>query len=181
MLAIPHNGNLSKGMMFRPITQSGKAFDRNYVEERAKWEPLYEVTQVKGTSEAHPFLSQTDEFANYELWDDAVGQVGSSAKKEPAMLRHEYARTALGIGMELEQKIGTNPFKFGLVGGTDIHTSLSTTAEDNFLASFPDRCQVQSGHRVRWPALPGPIGDCPPRGSRQSGRARIQEQRYLTR
>ncbi|MCH9693271.1 MAG: DUF3604 domain-containing protein [Gammaproteobacteria bacterium] len=137
VLAIPHNGNLSKGMMFRPFTQSGKAFDRKYAEERAKWEPLYEVTQVKGTSEAHPFLSQTDEFANYELWDDAVGQVGSSAKKEPSMLRHEYARAALGIGIELEQKLGTNPFKFGLVGGTDIHTSLSTTAEDNFFGKFP--------------------------------------------
>ena len=137
VLAIPHNGNLSRGMMFRPFTQSGKAFDRKYVEERAKWEPLYEVTQVKGTSEAHPFLSQTDEFANYELWDDAVGQVGSSAKKEPSMLRHEYARTALGIGIGLEQKLGTNPFKFGLVGGTDIHTSLSTTSEDNFFGKFP--------------------------------------------
>jgi len=137
VLAIPHNGNLSRGMMFRPFTQSGKAFDRKYVEERAKWEPLYEVTQVKGTSEAHPFLSQTDEFANYELWDDAVGQVGSSSKKEPSMLRHEYARTALGIGIGLEQKLGTNPFKFGLVGGTDIHTSLSTTEEDNFFGKFP--------------------------------------------
>ena len=136
-LAIPHNGNLSKGMMFRPITQSGKAFDRKYVEERAKWEPLYEVTQVKGTSEAHPFLSQTDEFANFELWDDEAGKVGSSVKKAPSMLRHEYARTALGTGIEIEQKIGVNPFKFGLVGGSDIHTSLSTTAEDNFFGKFP--------------------------------------------
>lgn len=137
VLAIPHNGNLSRGVMFRPFTQSGNAFDRKYVEERAKWEPLYEVTQVKGTGEAHPFLSQSDEFANYELWDDAVGQVGASAKKEPSMLRHEYARTALGIGIELEQELGTNPFKFGLVGGTDIHTALSTTAEDNFFGKFP--------------------------------------------
>ncbi len=135
-LAIPHNGNLSRGMMFRPTTQSGQAFDRNYVEERVKWEPLYEVTQVKGTSEAHPFLSQTDEFANYELWDDAVGKIGSSEKRTPSLLRYEYARTALGIGIELEQKFGTNPFKFGLVGGTDIHTALSTTAEDNFFGKF---------------------------------------------
>ncbi|HEY5700664.1 MAG TPA: DUF3604 domain-containing protein, partial [Gammaproteobacteria bacterium] len=149
VLAIPHNGNLSRGMMFRPLTQSGKAFDRKYLKERAKWEPLYEVTQVKGTSEAHPFLSQTDEFANYELWDDEVGKVGSSAKKAPSMLRHEYARTALGIGIALEQRLGTNPYKFGLVGGSDIHTSLSTTAEDNFFGKFPE--SMPSAERASLP------------------------------
>ncbi|NCF74657.1 MAG: DUF3604 domain-containing protein [Gammaproteobacteria bacterium] len=138
VLAIPHNGNLSRGMMFRPLTHTGKAFNRKYVEERAKWEPLYEVTQVKGTSEAHPFLSKTDEFANFELWDDEIGKIGSSAKKAPSMLRHEYARTALGIGIALEQSLGANPYKFGLVGGSDIHTALATTAEDNFFGKFPE-------------------------------------------
>jgi len=137
-MAIPHNGNLSKGMMFRPMTQSGKVFDRKYAEQRARWEPLFEVTQVKGTSEAHPFLSQTDEFANFELWDDAAGKIGTSVKKPTSMLRHEYARSALGTGIEIEQKIGINPFKFGLIGGSDIHTSLSTTAEDNFFGKFPE-------------------------------------------
>jgi len=137
-VAIPHNGNLSKGLMFRPMTQSGKPFDRKYAEERARWEPLFEVTQMKGTSEAHPFLAKTDEFANYELWDDAAGEVGTSAKKAPSMLRNEYARHALGTGIGIEEKIGTNPFKFGLIGGSDSHTALSTTAEDNFFGKFPE-------------------------------------------
>ena len=135
VLAIPHNGNLSKGKMFSPVTLSGQAFSREYVEQRAKWEPLYEVTQVKGTSEVHPFLAQTDEFANFELWDDGGGT--SLAEKAPGMLRYEYARSALGIGIEIAQKLGANPYKFGLVGSSDIHTSLSTTAEDNFFGKFP--------------------------------------------
>ena len=136
VLAIPHNGNLSNGMMFSSVTLSGQTFSREYVEERAKWEPLYEVTQVKGTSEVHPFLAQTDEFANFELWDDGGGT--SLVEKAPGRLRYEYARSALGVGIEIEQKLGANPYKFGLVGSSDIHTSLSTTAEDNFFGKFPE-------------------------------------------
>ena len=135
VLAIPHNGNISKGMMFSPVTLSGQSFSREYAEERAKWEPLFEVTQVKGTSEIHPFLAQTDEFANFELWDDSGGKYSAEALE---MLRYEYARTALGVGIEIEQKLGVNPYKFGLVGGSDMHTSLSTTAEDNFFGKFPE-------------------------------------------
>jgi hypothetical protein len=134
VIAIPHNGNLSKGMMFNPVTLSGQAFSREYAVLRAKWEPLYEVTQVKGTSEVHPFLALTDEFANFELWDDNGGR---STDRDSEMLRHEYARSGLGSGIEIEQKVGANPFKFGFVGGSDMHTSLSTTAEDNFFGKFP--------------------------------------------
>ena len=130
LLAIPHNGNLSNGLMFDDVTLSGKKpLDRNYALQRARWEPLYEVTQMKGDGEAHPLLSADDEFADFETWDK--GQLGP-APKSPDMLPKEYAREALKRGLAYEAKLGTNPFKFGLIGSTDTHTSLSTTTEDNF-------------------------------------------------
>ncbi len=129
ILAIAHNGNLSNGVMFATETLSGKRIQRKYAEQRAKWEPLYEVTQMKGDGEAHPLLSPDDEFAAYENWDRGNW---NGEKKTPEMLPHEYARSALKLGLQLEQKIGVNPFKFGMVGATDSHTSLSTTREDNY-------------------------------------------------
>jgi hypothetical protein len=130
-LAISHNGNLSNGWMF-PVkdTYAGGTVDQNYVQLRAKWEPLYEVTQIKGDGEAHPALSPNDEFADYGTWDK--GNLDLSALKQPDMLSGEYAREALKNGLMLEEKLGTNPYKFGMVGATDSHTSLTTAEEDNF-------------------------------------------------
>lgn len=130
-LAIAHNGNLSNGWMF-PVdeTYAGGVVDQNYVELRARWEPLYEATQIKGDGETHPALSPNDEFADYGTWDK--GNLDLSALKEPDMLAREYAREALKSGMLLEQKFGTNPYKFGMVGATDSHTALTTAEEDNF-------------------------------------------------
>jgi len=128
VLAIPHNGNLSNGAMFAVETMSGKPIDREYAEQRARWEPLYEITQMKGDGEAHPLLSPDDEFADYEQWDR--GNWGGE-KKQSEMLQYEYARSALKLGLELEASLGTNPFKFGAVGATDTHTALSTTREEN--------------------------------------------------
>ena len=132
-LAIPHNGNLSQGLMFATTTYSGKPLTKAYAERRMKWEPIYEVTQMKGDGEAHPALSPNDEFANYYKWDR--GDFGLNAKK-PEMLPHEYARSALKLGLEQQAKIGANPFKFGMIGSTDSHTSLSTTREENFFGKF---------------------------------------------
>jgi hypothetical protein len=131
LLAIGHNGNLSNGIMF-PIVDSftGKKVDLAYAETRAKWEPLYEATQIKGDGEAHPFLSPDDEFADYETWDQ--GNLDLSVLKEDDMLQYEYARSALAIGLELEKKLGVNPYKFGMIGSTDSHTGLATAAEENF-------------------------------------------------
>jgi hypothetical protein len=130
LLAIPHNGNLSNGLMFDTVTLvSRRPLDADYARRRARWEPLYEVTQMKGTGEAHPMLSPRDEFANFEIWDK--GQLGP-APKTPDMLPREYAREALKQGLAYEASLGVNPFKFGMVGSTDTHTSLSTTTEDNF-------------------------------------------------
>jgi len=132
-LAIPHGGNLSQGLMFAVETMSGKPLDAAYAKRRAHWEPLYEATQMKGDGETHPKLSLNDEFADYYRWDK--GDFGLNPKK-PEMLPHEYARSALRIGLEQEQKLGVNPFKFGMVGSTDSHTSLATTREENFFGKF---------------------------------------------
>jgi hypothetical protein len=131
ILAIGHNGNLSNGAMF-PVadTFTGKKYDRAWAEERIKWEPLYEITQIKGDGETHPVLSPNDEFADYETWDQ--GNLDLTEFKTDAMLPHEYGRSALGIGLELEKKLGVNPYKFGFIGSTDSHTGLATAQEDNF-------------------------------------------------
>jgi hypothetical protein len=129
-LAIPHNGNLSNGLMFDDVTlTSKKPLTKDYLERRALWEPLYEVTQIKGDGETHPALSPNDEFADYYRWDK--GNFALAGKK-PDMLPREYAREALKRGLQYEAKFGVNPFKFGMIGSTDSHTSLATTREDNF-------------------------------------------------
>jgi len=128
VLALAHNGNLSNGLMFDDVTFTGKKLTREYAETRSRWEPMYEVTQMKGDGEAHPVFSPTDEFADFETWDK--GSFG--AAKDADMLPREYAREALKRGLQYEEKLGVNPFKFGMVGSTDAHTSLATTTEDNF-------------------------------------------------
>ena len=131
VLAIAHNGNLANGIMF-PLDKQydGKRLDKGYVQQRARWEPLYEATQIKGDGETHPFLSPDDEFADYETW--AIGNLDVSEAKTNDMLAGEYAREALKRGLAIEAKLGTNPYKFGMIGSTDSHTSLSTAEEDNF-------------------------------------------------
>jgi hypothetical protein len=131
--ALAHNGNLSNGWMF-PIdeTYAGGKVDKNYVEQRARWEPLYEMTQMKGDGETHPYLSPNDELADYETWDK--GNLDLTALKKDEMLAGEYAREALKRGLMLEERLGTNPYKFGMVGATDSHTSLSTAEEENFFS-----------------------------------------------
>ena len=130
-MAFAHNGNLSNGIMFPVDAQyTGRKLDKKYVEQRAKWERMYEITQIKGDGEAHPFLSPDDEFADYGTWD--VGNLDLTEAKTDDMLAGEYAREALKSGLALEKKLGTNPYKFGIVGATDSHTSLPTAEEDNF-------------------------------------------------
>ena len=130
MLAIPHNGNLSNGRMFALVDFEGRGLTRAYAETRARLEPVYEVTQIKGDGEAHPFLSPNDEFAGFEVWDK--GNLDLTELKKPEMLQYEYARSGLKLGLKLEQELGVNPFKFGMIGSTDSHTSLATADEDNF-------------------------------------------------
>ncbi len=130
VLAIAHNGNLSNGHMFPVVEAFGKKLDHEYAVARAKWERLYETTQTKGTGEAHPFLSPNDEFANFEIWDK--GNLDGSAAKTKDMLEFEYARSALKHGLKLEQSLGVNPYKFGMIGSSDAHTGLAAMEEENF-------------------------------------------------
>ena len=136
VLAIPHNGNLSNGMMFalQDDFDEGAAYDAEYAKQRQKWERLYEATQYKGDGETHPLLSPEDEFADYETWD--FGNLDVSEAKTKDMLPAEYARSGLQRGLLLQEKLGVNPFKFGMVGSTDTHTALSTIDEDNFFSKF---------------------------------------------
>jgi hypothetical protein len=134
VLAIAHNGNLSNGGMFPLVDSAGNAISKKYAQTRMGWEPLYEATQMKGDGEAHPFLSPNDEFANYETWDK--GNLNLSVAKKPEMLQYEYARSGLKIGLQMEQKTGVNPYKFGMIGSTDSHTALATAEEDNFFGKM---------------------------------------------
>ncbi len=154
-LALAHNGNLSNGWMF-PVdrTYAGGRVNKEYVALRAKWEPLYEVTQIKGDGETHPSLSPDDEFADYGTWD--VANLDITELKKPGMVNREYAREALKQGLALEKKFGTNPYKFGMVGATDSHTSLSTAEEDNF---FGKSTSVEpSATRVAHPFVKSALG-----------------------
>ncbi len=130
VLAIPHNGNLSNGRMFTVETFDGKPLSKDLASLRARFEPLIEATQIKGDSESHPFLSPNDEFAGYEVWDRS--NLNGTELKTKDMLQWEYTRSALKTGLQLERKLGVNPYKFGLVGSTDAHTSLAAVEEENF-------------------------------------------------
>ncbi len=134
VLAIPHNGNLSNGRMFSMLDFAGQPLSRELAETRSRWEPVIEVTQIKGDSESHPFLSPNDEFAGYgdAGWDS--GNLSLQELSTPEMYAGEYAREALKRGLSLEQKLGTNPYQFGMIGSTDSHTGLSTADDDNYFA-----------------------------------------------
>jgi hypothetical protein len=127
-VAIPHNPNISIGQMFPLKRQNGESVDAAYAEMRARWEPLVEATQIKGDSETHPALSPNDEFADYEVYDFALTPDG--ARPDPT--EADYVRTGLMRGIALGQKLGTNPFKMGMIGSTDSHTGMAAVEENNF-------------------------------------------------
>jgi hypothetical protein len=129
-----HNGNLSNGIAFTAETFDGTPMDADYAARRSRWEPIMEITQIKGDGETHPFLSPDDEFADFERWD--VGNLDGSTPKTPDMLRYEYARSALLTGLEVEAATGANPYDFGFNGTTDSHTGLASSGENNFFGKF---------------------------------------------
>jgi hypothetical protein len=125
-MAIPHNGNLSNGLMFTDKNHAGEAMDRAYVEARIRWEPIIEISQIKGDGETHP-------------------NIDGSARKEEWMLQYEYGRSALKLGLEIGERVGANPYKFGITAASDTHTALATTREENYFGKYtksepsPDR------------------------------------------
>jgi len=135
LLAIPHNGNLSNGRMYQDTQFDGSPITREWAETRARYETVMEATQMKGDGETHAFLSPNDEFADYETWDQ--GNLNLTVPKQPQMLQYEYARSALKAGLGIEQQVGVNPYRFGMIGSTDAHTGMAAAEEDNFFSKLP--------------------------------------------
>jgi len=127
-IAIPHNSNISKGYMFPEVTLRGQPITVDYARTRMAWEPVVEMTQLKGDSETHPSLSPDDEFADFESYEFYIQQT----PQEFAPTKADYIRSGLRRGLEIEQNIGVNPYKFGVIGATDAHTGLATAEENNF-------------------------------------------------
>lgn len=147
LLAIPHNGNLSNGRMFESVDFQGKPLSKDYAQRRARFEVLQEVMQTKGNSETHPSFSPNDEFADYGIAGWEYGNLTMEDKPEtPEMRPYMYLRGGLMQGLMHEQKLGVNPFKFGLIGGTDVHNSLTSIEEDNFFGKHI----VQEPRAKRW-------------------------------
>ena len=171
--------------MFPVVEAFGKKLDRTYVETRAMREPLYEVTQMKGDGETHPFLSPTDEFADFERWDKA--NLAVTQKHTNDMFEGEYARAALKNGLLLESKLGTNPYKFGMIGSTDAHTGLAAVEEDNFFGKTtisepsPERLSATLHDEPEDRRHDQGLGECRPRATRPSGRRRTRAKRSSTR
>lgn len=131
VIAIPHNGNVSNGLMFDTKTLTGKPLTKEYADRRILNEPITEISQGKGTSETHPSLSPNDEFANFELWEKLLGVHGTPANVETG----SYVRQAYGVGQEIQAQIGANPFKFGIEASTDYHSAMSSNEENNYPGS----------------------------------------------
>ncbi len=144
-VAIPHNMNISKGQMFALQDSEGRPIDAAYARTRMKWEPVAEVTQIKGDSETHPALSANDEFADFETYRFLI-DTRPDTDHLATLTRGDYARGALLRGLELEQSTSVNPYKFGMIGSTDAHTGMASAEENNFhgkmaLDSIPEKKQ----------------------------------------
>ena len=163
VLAIPHNGNLSNGLMFDNVDSYGQPLSATYAQRRQLWEPIYETIQIKGTGETHPLLSPDDEFAGFEVagWDFTNLDGSIDKPTDPELLKEmyerEYSRAALKNGLNWESQLGTNPFKFGLIGSTDSHIAISAVEENSYFGKFvseapsPHRAMYESGiGRVGW-------------------------------
>ena len=155
-MAIPHNSNMSAGRMFELKTFTGEAMTPAYAEARRRWEPIVEATQIKGDSETAPFLSPDDEFADFGTWD-FMGGMGIGPH-EDWMYSAEYVRSGLGSGLLLQQKLGANPFQFGLIGSTDAHTSLATADDEDFWGKFSRNEPYANRAKDPWAALEMPEG-----------------------
>ena len=132
VLAIPHNSNLSNGLMFEMTMPGGGPVTAEFARKRARWEPVVETTQIKGDSEAHRYLSANDEFASFGVAGWELGNLPLTRRSTPDMFGGSYVREALKRGLTIEALTGVNPYRFGQIGSTDSHTALATGDEDNF-------------------------------------------------
>jgi len=147
LLAIPHNANASDGLMFSLNDSDGNPISKAYSEKRMRNEPIYEISQIKGTSEVHPDLSPNDEFANFELWDYTL----AATAERPKNRKGSYLRQALLDGIRIESEGNGNPFKYGIIGDSDAHNSAASIEEDNYTGKFG--VENDPSHRVN--GVPG--------------------------
>jgi Protein of unknown function (DUF3604) len=132
-MAIPHNGNFSRGNMYAPVDSEGKPLTAEYAAMRSRYEPISEILQIKGSSETHPLLSSEDEFADFEILGESLFTGGNAA----ATVKGSYLRDALRVGMELSHSEGFNPFKYGVIGASDSHNASSPSDESNYSGKLP--------------------------------------------
>ena len=147
LLAVPHNGNASDGLMFSLTDSDGNPITKAYTETRMRNEPLYEISQIKGTSETHPDLSPNDEFAGFEIWDYTLGTTAD----RPTHRKGSYARQALLDGIRLESEGIGNPFKYGIISDSDSHNSAASIEEDNYTGKFG----MENNREHRLEGVPG--------------------------
>jgi len=147
LFAVPHNGNASDGMMFSLNDSEGNPITKKYTETRMRNEPLYEISQIKGSSDTHPDLSPNDEFANFELWDYTL----AATAERPTHRKGSYARQAFLDGIKLESEGIGNPFKYGIIGDSDSHNSAATIEEDNYTGKFG----MENNREHRLEGIPG--------------------------
>jgi len=149
-ISIPHNSNISKGYMFAETTVKGQPITADYARTRMQWEPITEVTQIKGDSETHAKFSPDDEFADFETYDYYI----QTTKNNTQVSSGDYVRPALKRGLAIEKKIGVNPYKFGFIGSTDAHSGLASPEENN----FQGKMAADSTPETKAPALGNPTG-----------------------
>ena len=149
-ISIPHNSNISKGYMFAETTVKGQPITADYARTRMQWEPIAEVTQIKGDSETHPAFSPDDEFADFETYDYYI----QTSESKTQVTSGDYVRPALKLGLAIEQKVGVNPYKFGFIGSTDAHSGLASPEENN----FQGKMAADSTPETKAPVLGNPTG-----------------------
>lgn len=121
-LAIPHNMNRSNGKMFETAKWDDSRIDAQWAEQRLRNEPIVENSQVKGTSDTHPLLSPNDEWADFEI-------LPSTNKRD---LNGSYVRQALIKGLVMKEKLGFNPYQFGVIAASDTHNAAGSFGEANY-------------------------------------------------
>ena len=173
VLAIPHNGNLSAGRMFELQSFSGAPLSAEYAQMRMRFEPLIETTQIKGDSETHPLISPEDEFADFERWD--LGNLLVTKRTSAAQMQFEYTRAGLKQGLAQAEVLGQNPFKYGMIGATDSHTSFASAEENNYLGKYGVATPNPERWKKKFPPLtvPGVLEQFTEWQSSQSGLAAV--------
>jgi hypothetical protein len=155
-MAIPHNGNFSRGNMYAPVDSEGKPLTAKYAAMRSRYEPISEILQIKGSSETHPLLSSEDEFANFELMGESLFSGGNAGET----VKGSYLRDALRVGMELSHSEGFNPFKYGVIGASDSHNASSPSDESNYTGKLPlldGSAGLRTGEVLLMPAGLNPV------------------------